>query len=528
MSKSMSFQNPILPGFYPDPSVVRVGEIFYMINSSFQIFPGLPIHRSTDLVHWELIGHAICRTTQLDLSYAVTKINRPEFGEYFTAGLYAPTIRHHDGIFYIVCTNLKGRSGMFSTEDFAPENFIITCKDLTEPTSFSDPIYFDFHGIDPSLFFDDDGKVFMQGSWIHGYRKKPATVIRQAEIDLSTGKYLSDLRDIWAGSGDKVPEGPHLYKLDGSYWLLIAEGGTHRSHKITMACSDNVWGPYESYQGNPVLTTQGPGHPIQCVGHGDLFTDANDEWWCAMLARREYGSAYPLGRETYLVPAVWPKGAFPVLEHVELEQIVDSRHCNQDLLAGQPTQAPRKVTFECPHTLFLRTPNLQTVSQGLEDNTLCLRATPAELGCADGSPTFVGRRQVSLKSSASAVLDLQSLPEDGHCGLSLYKDTYRHVSLDVNSNGQLSLALVHQNQKFAFVNSTSIVGCSSIKLIIKSTADTYNFSYELLQNECWQGEANVGTVNAADLSGDDFTGTVYGIYASGTSGTVTFKDFTIE
>ncbi|KAF9870664.1 beta-xylosidase [Colletotrichum karsti] len=441
MSKSVSFQNPILPGFYPDPSIARVGEVFYMVNSSFQFFPGIPIHRSTDLVQWDLIGHAVCRNTQLDLSNATTKINRPEYGEFFTAGLYAPTIRYHDGTFYILCTNLKGRPEMPSTEDFSPENFIITSKDLTDPASFSDPIYFDFHGIDPSIFFDDDGRAYMQGSWIYGYRQKPATIIRQAEIDPSSGKLLSEPRDVWTGSGDKVPEGPHLYKRDGIYWLLIAEGGTHRTHKITMARSQDVWGPFESFKGNPILTSQGKHHPIQCVGHGDLFSDADDEWWCVMLARREYDQAYPLGRETYLVPVVWRSDEFPVPEPVEL---------------------------------------LQTVN------------------CAN--------RKLGAK---------------------LLTDTYRHVSLDVNSKREITLAVRHKSQDFVYVDNNITLDADRVKLVIKSTVQNYVFSYECLVDGSWKREAVLGAVDSADMSGDDFTGTVFGLYASGRSGSADFERFCI-
>ncbi|OLN81758.1 Non-reducing end alpha-L-arabinofuranosidase BoGH43A 6 [Colletotrichum chlorophyti] len=533
MTKSLTFTNPILPGFYPDPSVVRVGDEFYMINSSFQFFPGLPIHKSTNLVDWELVdielvsGHAICRPSQIDLNQATTKINRAEFGEFFTAGLYAPTIRFHAGRFYIVCTNLKGRSSMDSTEDFGPENFIITCDNLSDPNSFSDPIYFDFHGIDPSLLFDEDGKVYMQGSWIYGYRKKPATVIRQAEIDLNTGKYLSELRDIWTGSGDKVPEGPHLYKRNGAYWLLIAEGGTHRGHKITMARSDNVWGPYESYKKNPILTTQGSYHAIQCVGHGDLFMDKEGEWWCCLLGRREINGAYPLGRETYLVPATWSETAFPCLEPVELQQVVSFEHRQlpAGLLVSNSPPLPKTVRLDSPYTVYLRTPDLQAFSHDLVSHRIELLAKPMALGCAEGSPVFFGQRQVSLKSEASVTLHLDSLPADGHCGLSLYKDTFRHVSLDVNSKKEISLATAHKTHEFGFVNARTIAVASSVKLIVRSTIDSYVFSYELFLEGAWNGELELGSISAADMSGDDFTGTVYGLYASGKEGKATFEQF---
>jgi beta-xylosidase len=154
------------------------------------------------------IGNAINRTSQLTLQNATTKINNVKRKEVFTGGLYAPTIRFHNGVFYIVCTNLSGSSVMRSNEDFQPQNFLVTCKNLSDPDSYSNPILFDFYGIDPSLLFDDDGTVYMHGSYIYGYSKRPATVIRQAAIDLITGKLTSEIRDIWEGAGGHVPEGP--------------------------------------------------------------------------------------------------------------------------------------------------------------------------------------------------------------------------------------------------------------------------------------------------------------------------------
>jgi beta-xylosidase len=353
-------------------------------------------------------------------------------------------------------------------------------------------------------------------------------VIRQAEIDLSTGKYKSELKDIWTGSGGIVPEGPHLYKKDGKYWLLIAEGGTFRGHKITMARSDSVWGPYESYEKNPILTDQGPDHTIQCVGHGELFTDTNGEWWCTMLARRGRGDAYPLGRETYLVPASWPKNEFPSLDQVELQQIVspDSRNLPKDLLMGGINPVPKAVSLNMPQNLFLRTPDFANYYEDAGRAHLILTATPTELGSTTGSPTFVGRRQVGLESRAIVVLDLTDLP-DGHCGLSVYKDTYRHASLDVNGSKELSLAIAHHSQKLMYTESRSVEKATSVKLIITSSVEAYVFSYDLLQEGNWQGEVEIGTVPASDMSGNDFTGTVYGVYASGDKGKAHFYNFEI-
>ncbi|KAH6613001.1 beta-xylosidase [Boeremia exigua] len=523
---SSSYLNPILPGFFPDPSCIRVDDTFYMINSSFQFFPGLPIHISKDLVNWKLVGHAICRPDQLSLEYATTKINNAERKEIFTAGLYAPVVRWHNGVFYIVCTNLSGTTHTASDEDFRPHNFLVTSSDLKNPGSFSIVMPFDFHGIDPSLFFDDDGEVYMQGSFIHGYRKKPATVIRQAAFDVHTGTLKGEAIDIWTGSGDKVPEGPHVYKKDGLYWLLIAEGGTHHGHKITMARSRSVWGPFEACEQNPLLTGM-ESSIIQCVGHGELFDDVHGSWWVCMLARREFGSAYPLGRETFMVPVSWPKAVFPKMEPVELIQVLDDR---PELPARHAqTAAEAVVLLTSQRTLYLRTPQLQNYAQTEDGHGIILSCTETPLGAGSGSPTFVGVRQTSLISTAETILDLSSLPETCCCGLSLYKDTYRHVSFEIDSAREfLRVAAIYPGQDLEHLQPISLGRATAVKLIIVSSVEHYLFSVSTFVNKQWSSQEVLFQCLAASLSGDDFTGTVYGIYACGSSGTVKFDSFEVR
>ncbi|GMG36350.1 unnamed protein product [Aspergillus oryzae var. brunneus] len=290
-----TFTNPIIPGFYSDPS--------------FQGFDQLGTDR-------ERYQSALSNLPQSSNN----KDNNASRRELFTGGIHAPTIRYHNGVFYIVCTNLTDTANMPSNTDFHSSNFILTAIDLSDPNSYSKLIYFDFHGIDLSLFFDKNGKVYVQGSWIYGYDQNPATVIRQAEIDVATGQLLTGARDIWSGATGKVPEGPHVYYKDGWYYLLIAEGGTHARHKITMARSRSIWGPFESDLANPVLTAEGSSGVVQCVGHGDLVYDKDGQWWCVMLARREYGNFYPLGRETFLTSVEWVDGEFPVFKDVKIKQ----------------------------------------------------------------------------------------------------------------------------------------------------------------------------------------------------------------
>ncbi|KAL4756490.1 putative xylosidase/arabinosidase [Aspergillus foveolatus] len=526
---SLTYENPILQGFYPDPSIVRVNDTFYLIASSFQFFPGLPIHTSKDLVNWELVGNAINRPSQLSLQHATTKANNLERREIFTGGLYAPTMRFHNGTFYIVCTNLAGSASMAPEVDFTPNtNFLITCNDLANPASYSDPLPFEFHGIDPDLFFDDDGKVYMTGSFIHGYRKKPQTVIRQAEIDLATGKLITTPMDVWAGTGGNCPEGPHIYKKDGWYYLMIAEGGTHRRHKVTMARSRAVTGPFEGYQNNPLITGV-PGSPITCVGHADLVQDTTGNWWAVMLGRRELsesGDSYPLGRETYMVPVEWPEGEFPNFQPVQLQHTVPA---TRSIVGAKQSESglESQVQLSSPHTIYIRDPLLENYSSG--STAITLRSTDTELGAMSGSPTFVGRRQTSLVSTVNAQIELASALKQGHAGLVVYKDPFRYAGIDVDLIAcQVSFIFRHATQEHTTSGSTSVEGAAALNLIIRSSNETYIFLYSALVGNKWSSEVELATFPCSDMSGDDFTGTVFGIYAWGCNGVVKFNSFTIN
>ncbi|MCB0910174.1 MAG: family 43 glycosylhydrolase [Propionibacteriaceae bacterium] len=293
-------RNPILPGCHPDPSVCRVGADYYLVTSTFEYFPGLPVFHSTDLAHWEPVGHVITRAGQLDYS-----------GIASSGGLYAPTIRHHDGRFWVVCTLVDqadvSRGG----------NFLVTATDPAGP--WSDPVWLDADGIDPSLFFDDDGRA-----WLHGTRlaREPQwpdqTEVWVRELDLATLTPVGPETVIWRGAmlGVVWAEGPHLYKVDGTYYLLAAEGGTEFHHSVCVARSASVTGPYESNRCNPVLTHRhlGRGADVVGVGHADLVQAADGSWWAVLLGMRPYGGYhYALGRETFLVPVVW-EDSWPVFE----------------------------------------------------------------------------------------------------------------------------------------------------------------------------------------------------------------------
>ncbi len=300
-----SFYNPILPGFYPDPSICRVGDDFYMVNSSFEWWPGIPIHQSKDLVHWNQIGHVLDRPSQLTF--------KPNMK--WSAGIWAPTIRYHNGLFYVVVTCKQCKN-----ECNCGDNFMVTSTSAQGP--WSDPVWIDKSwGIDPSLFFDDDGKVWYTGGGavndsLFGKPKFPSQhTIYIAELDIKTGKTKSGPIPITNGHAidAKFAEAPHIYKRNGKYILLISEGGTWRNHAVTGFISDSITGPYISFQQNPLLTHRHLGNnaDISTVGHADMVETQNGEWWAVVLGVRDSTGFNQLGRETFLTKVEW-QGNVPV------------------------------------------------------------------------------------------------------------------------------------------------------------------------------------------------------------------------
>lgn len=262
--------NPILGGFYPDPSICRVGEDFYLVNSSFGYAPGIPIFHSRDLAHWEQLGNVLERDTQLRLDHQ--EISR---------GIFAPTIRYHDGVFYVITTNVSYGG-----------TFLVTASDPAGPWSDPYELGEGAAGIDPSLFFDDDGRCYYVGTRPNpdGTRYDGDWEIWVQELDLDAMRLVGGSMAIWKGAAKHAiwPEGPHLYKKDGYYYLLIAEGGTELAHSICMARSRQLFAWFEGCPRNPVFTHRHLGHnyPVICAGHGDLFDDSDGNWYLVLLASR--------------------------------------------------------------------------------------------------------------------------------------------------------------------------------------------------------------------------------------------------
>lgn len=405
------YWNPIIPGFYPDPSVCRVGPDYYLANSSFEYFPAVPLWHSRDLVSWEQLGHVLTRDSQVPL------VDTPPAG-----GIFACTIREHKGTFYLVTTN----TNWFGTG--AP-NFLVKTTDVRGP--WSEPVPIRQIGIDPSLFFDDDGRAYYTGV---GFDEAGKQGIILFELDVDTGDVLSKKQVVWYGSGGRNPEGPHLYRKDGWYYLLIAEGGTEYGHMVTIARSRCIWGPYESCPANPILSHRDDAWNVfQGVGHADLIDTPGGEWFMVVHGfRPSQGQLHHMGRETMLAPVAWQDG-WPVVnggDPLEPAMAVEGYG------PGEPPSVSFRDDFRgdalAPRYAHLWNPIAENYETG---SGLLLHGS----GCAlddDGQTTFVGFRQQQMELGVETSLTFEGNPTDeGVAGLCVFHTREHHYDLCVRREG---------------------------------------------------------------------------------------------
>ena len=310
------FKNPILAGGYPDPSICKVGDTFYLVNSSFEYFPGLPIHKSTDLINWELIGHGLHRESQASSTVNLVDVQS-------NGGIHAPTIRYNKGVYYIISTNVYYDAEKNKTDMV---NFIITANNPAGP--WSDPIHIEgAPGIDPDLFFDDNGRVWYVGNQAP---ENPSFdgegEIWLQELDLNEYSLIGERHLLWRGAcGGVWAEGPHMYKKDGKYYLIIAEGGTSFNHAIMVAMSENIEGPYISNPRNPILTSRHLSYDnwVNSTGHGDIVELDDGRYYMVILGiRNEINRGSNMGRETFIAPLSWEREPFEWKENKDLWPVV--------------------------------------------------------------------------------------------------------------------------------------------------------------------------------------------------------------
>ncbi|MCW3106336.1 MAG: glycoside hydrolase family 43 protein [Segetibacter sp.] len=498
------YKNPILPGFHSDPSVCRAGEDYYLVNSSFSYFPGIPIFHSKDLVNWEQIGHVLTTKEQLPLESksGVSGIS---------GGIYAPTIRYHKGTFYVISTNMA-----------LYKNFIVTAKDPKGP--WSAPKWIEIPGltIDPSLFFDDDGKVYISTS---PNFMKPEGIL-MAQIEVTTGKLLTPLKSIWSGTGGSSPEGPHLYKKDGWYYLMIAEGGTEYGHKVTIARGKNIEGPYIANPDNPILThTKGITYnsAIQGVGHADFVQATDSTWWTVALGFRPRSMHHILGRETLLAPVEWSKDGWPVINKTGTVAL----DMNVATLPLHPyPELPAKEEFNSPNLGFqwnyIGHPIQSNYS--LSERTGYLRLTGDSSTLNQGKPvTFVGRRQEHETFTASALLDFKPTNKTDEAGLTVFMDFKHHYDLTVkNIDGKRTLLLTYCVGMIKHIENQIPLSESPVELKVEGSvvsagyapANYYTFSFKQGTNK-FEEIAKAEAKYLSSETAGGFTGVYLGMFATG-------------
>ncbi len=483
----IGINNPVLPGFYPDPSVCRAGSDYYLVTSTFEYFPGVPIFHSRDLVSWKQIGHCLNRSSQLNL-----------YGRRSSEGIFAPTLRHHDGTLYMITTDVGG-SG----------HFFVTAQDPAGP--WSDPVYVNGPGFDPDLFFDDDGKVYFSREDITGHG------IRQQEIDLKSGKLLSEERLIWEGLEDQLCEAPHIYKIDGIYYLLVAEGGTGRGHMAVIARGPNPWGPFTSCPHNPILTHR---HritsPVQSTGHGDLIQKKDGSWWMVFLATRPVRKWHHLGRETFLAPVEWRDG-WPVVNR------------NEEIACGRNLRADEHQTGVSSQGRLLPPWNVRGVFDTRRiqvprsGDGVVLVPGHTGIGVTTGS-AFVGRRQTSFHCTFSASLTAPDLKPGEEAGITaLMNEThYCCASLSMNAQGDKEIIMRRRIGSLDAVTRRIPVPrgtASDRELVLSVHADEHWYTFRMVSPESGKN-IDIDRAETRYLSTEvagGFTGVYLGLYGASQS-----------
>ncbi len=502
--------NPILAGFYPDPSICRAGNDYFLVNSSFAYYPGLPIFHSKDLLNWKQMGHVLNKPEQLNLDSAGV-----------SRGLFAPTIRFHKGIYYVICT-LVDKGG----------NFIVTATDPKGP--WSNPTWLsEIDGIDPSIFFDQDDKAYIvynsippdNISMYSGHR-----TIRMVTYDVQKGKIVSENKIIVNGGTDmaKKPiwiEGPHLFVKDGWYYLMCAEGGTEYNHSEVIFRSKTIDGPFVAYEKNPILTQRtldvNRKNPITSTGHADLVETPNGKWWAVFLGCRPYQkNQFNTGRETFMAPVEWKEG-WPIINPNYEE--VQYRYPIAATINPQAEKFSGNYFFKDDFSKtmlnyrynFLRTVREKwyTISSG----KLNLQIRAQTCGGLE-NPSFVGFRQTHAKGYASTALQFAPASANEKAGLLVFQnETHYYFICQSVENGKQVVQLFKStanNNEPANIASAPLANANELFLKIEAKGSTYAFYYATQKNNWQLLKDNVdGTFLSTEVAGG-FVGSYYALYAT--------------
>ncbi|MCR5638191.1 MAG: glycoside hydrolase family 43 protein [Lachnospiraceae bacterium] len=533
----MKYVNPVVRGFYPDPSVCHANGKYYMVNSTFQYFPGVSLLESEDLVHWKQIGNVLTRKSQVYLE----KI-------YSSGGVFAPTIRYNDGHFYMVTTNAT-----------TGENFYVTTDDIHG--EWSDPVKVDQGGIDPSLLFIDGRAYFVS----NGEDDDGIGGVTQCEIDIKTGKKLSASRNIWKGNGGRFLESPHVYKIGDWFYLMAAEGGTEYGHMITISRSKDIFGPYENCPHNPILTNRNKApFIIQGVGHGDLIEGPDGNYYIICLGFRQMGTwmAYhQLGREVFLVPVRFDENGWPVVGNDgtmdESYEVPIKGEGNERNVAEEISRSGLDI-FSNPEWLYMRHPHMENYKKASqvgekENNEKALVECIELVGTSEtlddvASPTFVGLRQREFNGALTVNMSLNVSEASGKIGSAnnavavadkLHSVSFAGVTAFMTENEHYEVGIEVRNDGLYAVKRISLgeakVNAVEIKLPAEIKTDTFklelgfNNSSYLFKVYYGGNEYDLGSASAKYLTSEvagGFTGTLLGMFAANV--TARFSEFELK
>ena len=491
-----TYRNPVIPGTHPDPSICRVGKDYYLCTSTFAYFPAAPIFHSRDLVHWRQIGHALTRPEQFPLEDVA-----------ITRGMYAPSLRHINGRFYMITT-------LMDHPQLGCRHLYVTAEDPAG--EWSEATWINQPGIDPDIFQDSDGRTYFlrNTSGESGPRR-----LVMGEIDLSTGHVHDEMKELWRGTGGFEPEGPHLYRIGKWYYLVAAEGGTGYGHRVTVARSQSLWGPYESCPYNPILSHRDvKPHAIQCTGHADFIYDHAGHWWMVFLGVRPpdgWSEQQHLGRETFLAPVTWEAG-WPIVNGglpIELEMKGPALPC---VTCIQPSA---RDDFDTPQLSLdkftLRQPPRGTWSLHERPGWLRLHGNASCLDDEGGTPAFIGCWQTEMACTVSALLDFNPRREGEEAGLSTYMRERHHYEIAVSMRGKTRVILLRRRiDDLQMIVAEEAIPDGTVELVCEATPRDYTFGY------CLGGAPLriIGTAAIRPISSDSagtFTGMVLSLYATG-------------
>ena len=513
-------QNPVLRGFNPDPSILRVGDDYYIACSTFEWFPGVQIHHSRDLVNWELIKRPLERRSQLDM------LGNPDSG-----GIWAPCLTYHDGLFYLIYTDTK----YWLREPYKiAYNYLVTAPDIMGP--WSEPVYLNSSGFDPSLYHDDDGRKWLLNMvWDHRHQNNRFSGILLQEYDAKQQKLVGPVKNIFKGTDRALVEGPHIYKRNGYYYLVTAEGGTQYEHAVTVARSRNIDGPYEVHPDKHLVTSWGHRDiALQKAGHGSLVETQQGEWYLAHLCGRPVDGVHCIrGRETALQKCEWREDDWIYLSHGTNQPIVE---------VEGPTGVKLQPSGKQPWNGLFDSPELdlhfQSLRQPITEEWLSLSERPGYLRLKGAEPTvslfrqsLIARRVQSIDIEVKTVVEFQPESFQQMAGLIAYYDTENHYYLRISHDEKLGRNLNILRTDAAksgelLPEDVSIADEGDVELKLTLKGVDLQFFYRVAGSE-WQ---RIGPVlNAAILSDDyhnlGFTGAFVGLCCQDITGCRKPADF---